>query len=405
MRNGLLARARAHYLSAEMYMRRGDTSRAIAHAKRAEHYAFGAAAVSRKCYVCRSRRDKDGILPAWKGCACRKEAADQSYAHARCMAKFARHSGLPEAWQTCGVCKAQIGAEFAVSIAQRVYAKTKSATSAAMLAEALVRKAGHPVRIAKLIDKIMDDEASVGEQRLTRLRLAMFEYLISAGYLHASHDALRDYMGVRWYSGVSRTHKDPVRRMELSASGLVEYVIGTRDDGPDARTALRSSEHSLRIALDLAKERRRDGTYNSSQDERVLLRRRLARTLCAQPSRAEEGVRILKRVCKAEQTRLGHDHPRTREVMAELARACASPPLRACTSPVAEDEEDDEFVHTSDPRLKPSLGEMMRLYSEIKVDVDGSGRLFSRDRDSPEDARLYRAMRNDPNARLADFSY
>ncbi len=114
-------------------------------------------------------------------------------------------------------------------------------------------------------------------------------------------------------------------------------------------------------------------------------------------------MRILKRVCKAEQTRLGHDHPRTREVMAELARACTSPSLGACTSPVAEDEDDDEFVHTSDPRLKPSLGEMMRLYSEITVDVDGSGRHFSRDRDSPEDARLYRAMRNDPNAQLADF--
>jgi chorismate mutase len=322
------------------------------------------------------------------------------------MAKFALLSGLPEAWQTCGVCKAQIGAEFAVSIAQRAYAETQSATSAAMLAEALVRNAGDPVRIAKLFDRIMEDEASVGEQRLTRLRLATFEYLISTGYMHASHDALRDYMGVRWYHGVSRTDEDPVRRMQLSASGLVRYVIGTREDGPSARTALSMSEHSLRIALDLAKERRPDGTYNSSKDERVLLRRRLARTLCAQPSRAEEGVRILRRVCKAEQTRLGHDHPRTREVMAELARACASPSLGACTSPVAEDEEDDEFVHSRDPRLKPSLDEMMRRYSEITVDVDGSGRYFRRESDSRDaDARLYRAMRNDPTARLADFSY
>ncbi len=379
----------------------------MAHARRAEHYAFGAAAVSRECYVCGYERDKDGILPAWKGCACRKEAADQSYAHASCMATFARLSAVPEAWQTCGVCKAQIGAEFAVSIAQRAYAETRSATSAAMLAEALVRNTGDPVRIAKLFDRIMEDEASVGEQRLTRLRLAMFEYLISAGYMHARYDALRDYMGVRWYAashGV--THEDPVRRMQLSASGLVKYVIGTRDDGPSARTALSMSEHSLRIALDLAKERRPDGTYNSSKDERVLLRRRLARTLCAQPSRAEEGVRILRRVCKAEQTRLGHDHPRTREVMAELARACASPSLGACTSPVAEDEEDDEFVHSRDPRLKPSLDEMMRLYRKIAVDVDGSGRYFRRESDSrDDDARLYRAMRNDPTARLADFRY
>ena len=349
--------------------------------------------------MCREERDEDDILPAWKGCACRKEAIDQSYAHASCMARFALLSAVPEAWQTCGVCKAQIGAEFAVAIAQRVYAETRSATSAAMLAEALVRNAGDAVRIAKLFGTIMDDEESVGEQRLTRLRLATFEYLISKGYMHAHGEALRDFMGVRWHDGVRRTDDDPVRRMQLSASGMLEYVIGTRDDGPSAKTALSMSEHSLRIALDLAKERRPDGTYNSSKDERVLLRRRLARTLCAQPSRAEEGVRILRRVCKAEQTRLGLDHPRTREAMAELARACTS------MSPVA-GEEDDEFVHSRDPLLKPSLDEMMRLYSEIAVDVDGSGRYFRRDSESRDaDARLYRAMRNDPTAHLADFSY
>ena len=374
--------------------------------------AFGAAAAAPECYVCRAELDEENILPAWKGCACRKEASDQSYAHASCIANFAELSPVPEAWQTCGVCDAQIGADFAVAIAQRAYVKNpRRATSAAMLAEALVRNAGDPVRIAKLFDTIMADEASVGEQRLTRLRLATFEYMISTGFMHAHDEALRNFMGVPWHDGVRRTYEDPARRMQLSASGLLEYLIGTRDDGHNARSALSMSEYSLRNALDSAKERRPDGTYNSSKDERVVLRRRLARTLCAQPSRAEEGVRILKRVCQAEQTHLGHDHPRTREAMAELAHFCTSPSLAAaCMSPVAQDEEDDEFVHIRDPRLKPSLGEMMRLYREIAVDVDGSGRIFRRvwfemdEASASAYARSYRAIRNDPTARLANFS-
>ena len=144
-------------------------------------------------------------------------------------------------------------------------------------------------------------------------------------YMHAHSEALRDFMGVRWHDGVRRTDDDPVRRMQLSASGLLEYVIGTRDDGPDARTALSMSEHSLRIALDLAKERRPDGTYNSSKDERVLLRRRLAR------SRAGRRRACASSGACAKRSRLGSDattRARERRWRSSRGRAPRCRPLR-----------------------------------------------------------------------------